>query len=137
MREQLCDKGLFIVDAFVPDATIRHGEEVLDYSRLLPSGNFLVRSKVVQWTGEFQVNIIRRHYRILSSGGETLQRFTTAEHIRYFYPQQLKALVESCGFAVVRTDWDYGTTPAESPARFIALCCRVSRNFQGAQSFAC
>lgn len=135
VRERLGDGGQFIVDAFVPDETIRHGEEVSDYRRLLPSGDYLERSKVVQGSGERQVNIIRRYYSILSPGGEPLRRFITAERIRCFYPGQLEALMKSSGFEIVRADWDYSASPAGPPARFFTLCCRVSQSLPEAQSF--
>jgi SAM-dependent methyltransferase len=124
VREQLRNDGHLILDSFIPDSSIKYGAVMRDYRRALGNGHFLERSKIIEPTGRPQVNIIRRAYSILGQSGETIHIFTTAERIRCFYPDQLRTLAEESGFDVVCTDWDYGTTTAESPARFVTLRCR-------------
>ena len=125
VRSQLKGDGHFILDLFLPNGTIQYGKPTWDYRRALGNGRLLERWKLIEPGPAPQVNLIRRHYRILTESGDTLRAFSTVDRIRYSYPEQMRALLGKSGFDVVAADWDYGTSPSQATARFVTFRCRA------------
>jgi SAM-dependent methyltransferase len=121
LRKDLRRGGLLIVDAFIPRELVRPGERIHDYSRELPDGRTLRRSKVVEQTAYPAVRIIHRTYELTGDSP-----FTVTTRFRAWRPQELAAALVDAGFGIEAIDYDYAERQDENAAQFATIRARVA-----------
>ena len=125
VRALLVQGGAFVLDAFVPRASVASGEFREDYRRALPEGT-LVRSKRVTVLGG-GVHRIERRYAVHDPAGRVIDAAATEERLRPCTPATLVAHLERTGFEVEQTWWDYGTAGDAATAQFATLLARPAQ----------
>jgi SAM-dependent methyltransferase len=125
VRWSLKPGGLFIVDVFIPNGTIRCGERMLDYRRDLPAGCCLTRWKVIEREAEDLTHVVRRFYEVKGVSGE-IRSFETSTRIRNYSPAELAECLTQASFDVRETYWDYGARGTQAGAQFVSYCCTTS-----------
>lgn len=123
-RRALLPGGSLIVDAFVPRPVAAGAEFRLDYRRPYDGGT-LVRSKRVTALDGGR-NRIERRYEVVAADGRTIDQVEVCEEIRPLPPEVLVAMLETAGFRVIETWWDYGAREAGAGAQFYTVEARVA-----------
>jgi SAM-dependent methyltransferase len=118
-RSVLAPGGAIIVDAFVPRPIAGTDTFVRDYARPYRDG-MLIRSKRVTALSP-QTNRIERRYEVTGSDGDVREVIETSENIRPFSPDDLLALLASCGFREREIWWNYTSTAQPADAQFFTI----------------
>ncbi len=124
IHRQICRDGHCVIDAFIPNPTIRYGEPIWDYTRSIADGRILQRWKMLERGLDPAVNLIRRHYRLLDRSFKILRTMSTVERIRCSTPKQMMTLLEENGYELLTIDWNYGSSAGSSDAQFATYRCR-------------
>jgi len=119
LRAVLNPGGLLVVDAFIPRTVVGRPEFTLDYRRAF-GDHVLARWKRITPLGPRQ-NRIERRYEVLDAADHVLESFDVAEEIRPFTPDELGALVDTNGFSVDETWWDYTLRTRPAAAQFFTV----------------
>jgi len=119
--------GNFVLDVFVPDPEIHARatqEPIVDYQRQRPDGTWLERSRTLHIDVEPRVNVIERHYRLLSPDRRELERFTTTSRIRCWQPEELERELQTHAFEVLERSLDFGHAEPGARPKMAAFRCR-------------
>lgn len=128
IRSHLAPNGLFILDVFVPNLqmmALPDDHVFHDYERTLADGTVLKRTKTIQKTAIPNVNIITRHYYFLDKAGKEKRTITTKEQIHYYFPNELKNLLQQNGFEVLQVWGNFREQPCDEKTRMAVIICKV------------
>ncbi len=105
-RERLARGGALVLDAFIPRDVAPFDDFREDYSRAHGDGR-LQRAKRIARQAD-GCNRIERRYRYYAVDGSLLREVLTAETIRPYAPDQLRALLQRHDMRARQEFWDYG-----------------------------
>lgn len=115
----LCDRGLFVIDVFIPRPIDPSGATFSDYRRHYQDMT-LVRSKQITPLSA-ELNRIERHYRFFDQHDKLVNEIITKEIIRPITPESLKEMISGCGFRILDEVYDYGENRSTDTAQHYQL----------------
>jgi len=129
IRSLLAPHGLFILDVFVPNRqmmALPDDHVFHDYERILADGTILKRTKTIQKTAIPNVNLITRYYYFLDkASGKEKRTITTQDYIHYYFPDELKNLLQQNGFEVLQVWGDFREQPCDEKTGVAVIICKV------------
>ena len=117
------DGGSLVIDAFVPRPSEAHARFRRDYVRALGAGA-LMRSKRITPLGG-GMNRIDRRYDVIDATGRLTERVETTEDIRPFTPDEVLGLLETSGWRIRSTWWNYTSAMQLADAQFFTAVAQA------------
>ncbi len=117
-RRALVDKGVLIIDAFVPQNISAFKDYQIDYRRA-HGDHFLERRRRITPLDDGS-NLIEREYRLYKDVNFT-KVWTTKDHIRPYTVEELCVAAVRDGFKPLSTVYDYGQQVEGQPASFATM----------------
>jgi hypothetical protein len=112
----LAPGGLAVVDAFIRRPAGTSDEFTRDYVRPYEEGS-LIRSKRITALSP-RVNRVERRYEVVAADGTIEECIDTCEDIRVYAPDELTALLQTCGMRTRESWWNYTSTTEIANAQF-------------------
>jgi ubiquinone/menaquinone biosynthesis C-methylase UbiE len=115
-RRVVTDGGAIVVDAFVPQPTASHARFKRDYVRSFGRGALMRFKRITPLSPE--INRIDRRYDVIDATGRLAERIETSEDIRLFTPDDIVGLLETSGWQIRSTWWNYTSAQPLGDAQF-------------------
>lgn len=121
VHQHLAPDGLFLFDVFNPSFRYmedRGGDPVDLFQFQLDDGRDVVIRETCAYVAADQVNRVTWYFDVAG------EQFTAGLDVRCFFPQELDALVSSCGFEILHKYGDFQQNPFTSESLKQILVCR-------------
>jgi len=122
-RRVIVAGGNVVIDAFVPMPSAAQAHFKQDYVRTFGAGA-LMRFKRITPIGD-GMNRIDRRYDMIDATGGLVERVETSEDIRPFTPDEVLGLLETSGWRVRSTWWNYTSAAPLADAQFFTAVAQT------------
>ena len=131
-RRHLKPDGTFIMDILTPDLEylLRSPYKKYQGVRFLhpTHRSFYTYSEQSAYDPVSQINQMWFHYDRCNAGGQGPESYVIQLSHRYYFPQEIKAMLHYNGFEIVQIYGDFEEGPLEDESESIVLVCRLSES---------